>query len=388
VNSNRIYLDCAATTPIRAEVITAMREAAADSEYNPSSLHTEGRRAATVLDAARQRVAAVLKVRRNEIVFTSSGTEANNLALLGVARAARPGAHILSTAIEHHAVLSTLDRLREEGCEVTVLPIGREGRIDIAEFEAALRPTTILASVMYANNEVGTVQPIAELARLAHARGVLFHSDAVQAPGWLPLEVGENGADLLSLSAHKCEGPKGIGVLCVRYGTPLNPILYGGSQEFGHRPGTPNVLGIAGAGVALELAAAERVERSPRVARLRDRLESGIRAAVPDVRVNGTEPRLANNLNVSFAGADSASLLIALDLAGIAVSAGSACASGSLEASHVLAGMGLEPRWRRGAVRFSLGPTTSAAEIDRVLAVLPPIVAQHRYATPALRGDG
>jgi cysteine desulfurase len=382
VNSKRIYLDNAATTPLRAEVAEAMREAVADSNYNPSSLHAEGRRAAAVLDAARERVASLLVATRSEIIFTSSGTEADNLALLGVARAASPGGHVVVTAIEHHAVLSAVDRLREEGFEVSVLPVGRDGLVDVAQFAAALRPTTVLASVMYANNEIGTVQPIAELTRVARSRGVLFHSDAVQAPSWLPIDVAELGVDLLSLSAHKCQGPKGVGLLYVRRGVPIVPILHGGGQEFGRRPGTQDVVGIAGMARALELAAAERAEQSRRVAALRDRLESGIRAAIPDVRINGAAPRLANNLNVSFAGAESASLLIALDLAGIAVSAGSACTSGSLEPSHVLAAMGLDQRRQHGTIRFSLGTTSSAADIDRVLAVLPALVAEQRCPSP------
>jgi cysteine desulfurase len=389
VNSDRIYLDNAATTALRAEVADAMREAFADSNYNPSSLHAEGRRARAVLDAARERVASLLGAARNEIIFTGSGTEADNLALLGVARAAARGAHVLATAIEHHAVTSALDRLRHEGFETTMLPVDSDGCVEPAEFAAALRPTTVLASVMYANNEIGSVQPIAELAGIARERGVLFHTDAVQAPTWLPLDVNRLGVDLLSLSSHKFYGPKGVGLLYVRRGAPIAPILHGGGQEFGHRSGTQNVVGIAGMARALELAALERPRQSPRVAALRDRLESGIRAAVPDVRINGGgAPRLANSLNVSFAEVDSAALLIALDLAGIAVSAGSACTSGSLEPSHVLAALGLEARWQTGAIRFSLGTATTESEIDRALAVLPQLVADLRRPAGLLRGDG
>jgi cysteine desulfurase len=379
VNSDRIYLDNAATTPLRAEVVDAMREAFADSNYNPSSLHAEGRRARAVLDTARERIALLIGAERNEINFTSSGTEAANQALIGVARSAPRGSRIVATTIEHHAVLSALDRLREEGYQTTLLPVGTDGRVDPAEFAAALASTTVLASVMYANNEIGTVQPIAELAAIARARGVFFHTDAVQAPSWLAIDVRELGVDLLSLSAHKCHGPKGVGLLYVRRGTPIAPILHGGGQEFGRRSGTENVLGIAGFARALELASAERPERSLRVSGLRDRLEAGIRATVPDVTVNGSsKARLANNLNVSFAGVDSEALLIALDLAGIAVSAGSACTSGSLAPSHVLAALGLEGRWRRGALRFSLGTTTSPIEIERTLTTLPSLVADLR----------
>jgi cysteine desulfurase len=386
VNLDRIYLDNAATTPLRAEVADAMREAIADADYNSSSLHAEGRRARAVLDAARERIASLLGAARNEIVFTSSGTEADNLAVMGAARAAPRGPHVVATAIEHHAVIGALDRLREEGAQTTVLPVDSHGLVDAGQFAGALRPTTFLASVMYANNEIGTVQPIAELAAIARERGVLFHTDAVQAPSWLPIDVRELGVDLLSLSAHKCQGPKGVGLLYVRQGVPLAPILHGGGQEFGRRPGTQNVVGIAGMARALELAATERHEASERVRALRDRLEAGIRQAVPEIRINGGGQRLANNCNVSFAGVDSVALLIALDLAGVAVSAGSACTSGSLEPSHVLAAIGLEGRWQKGAVRFSLGVGTSPADIARVLAILPPLIADLRRPTGALSG--
>jgi cysteine desulfurase len=388
VNSDRIYLDNAATTPLRAEVVDAMRASAADANYNPSSLHAEGRRARAVLDAARERIATLLGAARKEISFTSSGTEADNLALFGVARMAPRNAHFVTTAIEHHAVLSSLDRLRDEGLETTVLPVGREGRVDPAEFAAALRPTTVLASVMYANNEIGTIQPVAELSRIARERGVLFHSDAVQAPSWLPLDVRALGLDLLSLSAHKFRGPKGVGLLYVREGVPIGPILHGGGQEFGRRSGTQNVQAIAAMACAFELAALERADEARRVGGLRDRLEAGISASVVGVHVNGEGVRLPNILNVSFAGVGSATLLIALDLAGIAVSAGSACTSGSLEPSHVLEAMGVDPGRRAGAIRFSLGGTTSPAEIERVLAVLPPLVARLRRAEGYRGGDG
>jgi cysteine desulfurase len=256
----------------------------------------------------------------------------------------------------------------------------------VDEFAEALRPTTVLASVMYGNNEIGTIQPISELARIARERGVLFHTDAVQAPSWLPVDVRRLGVDLLSLSAHKFGGPKGIGLLYVRRGIPIAPILYGGGQEFGRRPSTQNVAGIVGMARALELAQLERPEQSLRVAQFRDALEAGIRTAVPDVRVNGADPRLANNLSVSFAGVDATALLIALDLEGIAVSVGSACTSGSVEPSHVLAAIGLEDRWQGKAIRFSLGTATTAAEIDRVLDVLPGLVADLRRPTEVLTG--
>lgn len=360
-----------------------MRDAFADTNFNPSSLHAEGRRARAVLDAARDRIAALLGAARNEITFTASGTEAANQALLGVAGTAPRGAHVVATAIEHRAVLCALDRLRDQGYETTVLPVDDDGGVDHAAFAAALRPTTILASVMYANNEIGTVQPIAELAAIARERGVFFHTDAVQAPSWLAIDVRKLGVDLLSLSAHKCQGPKGVGMLYVRQGVPIAPIIHGGGQEFGRRSGTENVPGIVGLTRALELATDERSQASRRIGILRDRLETGIQAAIPDVRINGRRAgRVANNLNASFGGVDSVALLIALDLAGIAVSAGSACASGALAPSHVLAALGLDARWQRGVVRFSLGAGTSSADIDRTLAVLPAIVGNLR------QGDG
>jgi cysteine desulfurase len=388
VNSERIYLDNAATTRLRAEVVDVMREAAARADYNPSSLHAEGRRARAVLDTARERLASLLGAARNEILFTSSGTESNNLALLGVARAGASRAHVVAAATEHPSVLSVLDRLRDEGFDTTVLPVGPDGCVEPAAFAASLRPTTVLASVMYGNNETGALSPIAELARAARRRGVLFHVDAVQAPCWLPVDVRQLDVDLLSLSAHKFHGPKGVALLYVRRGVPMAPLLYGGGQEFGRRPGTPNVPGIAGMAAALELAELERPHCSRSIGAQRDRLEAGISAAVPDVRINGAPSRLPNISSVSFAGLESAALLVALDLAGVAVSAGSACTSGSLEPSHVLAALGLERRWQTGTVRFSLGTVTSAAEIDRVLALLPPIVAGLRRPAEALRGDG
>lgn len=365
-----------------------MREASAEADYNPSSLHAEGRRAAALLDAARDRVAALLGVTRGEITFTSSGTEADNLAILGVARATPRGAHVVTTAVEHHAVTAAIDRLRDEGYVVTELPVGPDGRVSPREFAGALRPSTVLASVMYANNEVGTIQPIAVLAAIARERGVAFHTDAVQAPSWLPIGARELGVDLLSISAHKFGGPKGVGLLYARRGIPMQPIVHGGGQEFGRRSGTPNVAGIVGMARALELAVHERPEANRRVARLRDRLEAGIGAAVSDVRVNGGASRLPNSCNVSFAGVESVQLLIALDLAGVAVSAGSACASGSLEPSHVLAALGLERRWQTGAVRFTLGTKTTAAEIERVLALVPAVVDGLRHTAGAPRGDG
>jgi len=382
VNSDRIYLDNASTTPLRPEAADAMRVAFAESGFNPSSQHAEGRRARAVLDDARDRVAAALGTNRKDIVFTGSGTEADNQAILGAARVLRRPGHVIASAIEHHAVLAALEQLRSEGFETTLLPVESDGTVLPAAFAHALRSDTVLASVMYVNNEIGTVQPIADLARIARQRGVLFHCDAIQAPSWLPIDVSDLGVDMLSLSAHKFGGPKGVGVLYVRDGIAIMPLVHGGGQESGRRAGTENVAGAAGLATALELAAAERAEKRPRVAGLRDRLEEGIRSTVHDVCVNGAAgPRSANIANVSFAGVDSAALLIALDLAGVAVSAGSACTSGALEPSHVLGALGLDPTWTRGAIRFSLGSATTPVEVERTIAVLPGLIGR-------LRGNG
>ncbi len=335
-----------------------------------------------MLDDARDRVAAALGAKRGEIVFTASGTESDNQAILGAARALRHPGHVIASAIEHHAVLAALEQLKSEGFDTALLPVASDGTVWPEAFAQTLRSDTLLASIMYVNNEIGTVQPIAELARIARRRGVIFHCDAIQAPSWLPIDVAELGVDLLSLSAHKFGGPKGVGVLYVREGVGLMPLVYGGGQESGRRAGTENVAGAAALAVALELASAERAEKSPRVAALRDRLEEGIRSNVPDLRLNGAAgPRSAHIANVSFAGVDSAALLIALDLAGVAVSAGSACTSGVLEPSHVLGALGLDPAWLRGAIRFSLGSATTPLEVERTVSLLPGLIGR-------LRGNG
>ncbi|MGD0967871.1 MAG: cysteine desulfurase family protein [Candidatus Aquilonibacter sp.] len=375
---NRIYLDHAATTPLNAEVLAEMLPYFIESGHNPSSLHAEGRRARAGLDRARDRVAAALGVARKEITFVGSGSEADNQAILSVARTYRErGSHIVSTQIEHHAVLHALDALRDEGFDVTLLPVDERGLIDPAAFAAALRDDTVLASVMYANNEIGVVQPIAQLAAAARERGVIFHTDAVQGAGLIEIRPRELGVDLLSLSAHKFYGPKGVGILYVRDGLVLPPLVHGGGQEFGRRSGTENVAGIVGLAAALERAVAGTRERAARVAALRDRLEGGLRARAGEVRINGAgAPRLPNNSNVSFAGIDSEALLMRFDLEGIAVSAGSACTSGALEPSHVIAALNADPRWHQGVIRFSLGEATTEEEIDRVLELVPRITAE------------
>jgi len=376
---NRIYLDYAATTPVRREVIEAMLPYFADAGHNPSSLHAEGRRARAGLDQARDRVAAILGVPRKTITFTGSGSESDNQAIIGVVRALVPkGRHIISSAIEHHAVLHSLDALRDEGFEVTLVGVDGRGLIDVAEFAAAIRPDTIFATIMLANNEIGTIQPIRDLAGVARARGVLFHTDAVQAAPWVDVRPEVLGVDLLSMSAHKFYGPKGVGVLYAREGVPVQPLVYGGGQEFGRRSGTENVAGIVGFATAFELATRERAESVQRVAALRDRLEARVKA-LEDVRINGEgAPRLPNNCNVSFAGIDSESMLVGLDLEGVAVSAGSACTSGALEPSHVIDALGIDPRWHQGVIRFSLGAGTMDAEIERAGSLVAHLASEMR----------
>jgi cysteine desulfurase len=325
-------------------------------------------------------VARALGAKSKEIVFTGGGSEADNLALLGVARAlGARGRHVVSVASEHHAVLHALEALREDGCEVTLLAVDAEGRVSPEAFADALRPDTVLASVMYVNNEIGTVQPIAQLAASAHERGVLFHTDAVQAAAYMPVDAGALGVDLLSLAAHKFYGPKGTGLLFVREGTPVAPILHGGSQEFSKRAGTENVAGIVGLASALELALDERTEAAARIGTLRDEFEQQIARRIADVRVNGGGALRAPHIsNMSFLGVTSEQLLMRLDLDGIAVSAGSACASGAVEPSHVIAALGLPEQWMRGVIRFSLGRTTTQADIARAVEVLEQAVSDLR----------
>jgi cysteine desulfurase len=382
----RIYFDHAATTPARPEAVAVMLPLLGEGGFNPSSIHAEGRAARAALDDARARVARALGAKPREIVFTGSGSESIGLALIGAARAALGrGRHVVTTVAEHRAVLRAADVLEGEGWEVTRLPVDGAGLVDRGAFAGALRSDTVLASVMLANNELGSIAPIAELAALARRAGVLFHTDAVQAPGQLELEAGALGVDLLSISAHKFYGPKGVGALYVRSGTPLAAQIVGGSQEFGLRAGTENVAGIAGLAAALELAQAERAANAARLAALRDRLEAGVTAAIPTARVNAAGvPRLAAVSSIAFADTLSAALLIRLDLEGIAASAGSACAAGSLEPSHVIRALGLPDVYRRGVIRFSLGQSSTAGEVDRVIAILPPLAAQVRGAAAAV----
>lgn len=379
--SDRLYFDHAATTPIRPEVLSAMEPYHARFGFNPSSVHAEGRAARGALDRAREQVAQALGAHPREIVFTGSGSEADNLAIFGLARARREhGRHIVSTTIEHHAVLHALDVLRDDGWDVTLLDVDQAGLVDPAAFRAALRPQTVLATIMLANNEIGTVEPIAELAAIARERGVSFHTDAVQAPGKLSIAVDELGVDLVALAAHKVYGPKGVGVLYVRDGTPVAPLIVGGGQERGLRSGTENVAGIVGMGEALALAVAEREAYVARIGALRDRLQARL-AAVPESTINGAgAARLPNNLSVSFAGVEADALLIRLDLEGVAASAGSACAAGSIQISHVLEAIGLDQRLARGTIRLSLGKGLDAKAVEQVGELVPRLVEELRAA--------
>jgi cysteine desulfurase len=375
-----IYLDHAATTPVHPRVREAMLPFL-DGEYgNPSGLYEIGRRAQAAVDDARRRVAACLGARSPEILFTSGGTESINSAMLGIAYAMRragAGNHVITSQIEHHAGLHAAQFLEEQGFDVTYAGCDSHGRMDLAELEAALRPDTVLVSVMLANNEVGTVEPIREMSGLvkgyARARGqsILLHTDAVQAPGWLALNVDELGVDALSLSSHKFGGPKGAGVLYLRRATPFRQLLHGGGQESQKRAGTENVPGIVGTAAALELASTGIAERSARVLALRTALRDSILAAVPDAVVNGCQENcLPNNLNISFSRIESEQLVAALDARGIAASSGSACSNSTWEPSHVLMAMGVPIRRAVGSVRFSLGENTTAAEVETAARVV------------------
>jgi cysteine desulfurase len=377
-----IYLDYNATTPLRAEALDAMLPYLQGDFGNPSSVHWAGRRAKQGLEDARERVAAFLHARPAEILFTSGGTESNNLALRGVIASARTkAAHVITTAIEHSSTLAPLRLLATEGVAVTTLPVDREGRVQVEDVQAALRPDTVLVSMSRANHEIGTIQPIAELSQVTREHGVLLHVDAVQAAGKLPLDVNQLGADLLSLSAHKIYGPKGIGALYVRKGTSLAPLMAGGAQEREKRPGTENVAAAVGFGCAATLAAQELELTAAHCLRLIHRLWEGIQERVPAVVLNGSERhRLANTLNVWFMEATGEGLLMGLDLAGIAVSTGSACAAGSIEPSHVLLALGRHEAAAKSALRFSVGKYTTEQEIDRVLEVLPGVVERVRAA--------
>lgn len=377
-----VYLDYNATTPLRQEVVDAMLPYLRERFGNPSSVHWAGRRAKQGLEDARDQVASLLHARPAEVLFTSGGTESNNLALRGVLTAIRPhAAHVITTAIEHASVLEPLRALELEGVSVTYLPVDGEGRLDAEVLRAALTADTALVSIGIANNEIGTTQPIAELSRVVHEHGALLHVDAVQAAGKLPLDVIHLGADLMSLSAHKIYGPKGVGALYVRKGTALAPLLLGGAQEREKRPGTENVAAAVGFGAAATFAAQDLELAEAHCRQLTEQLWQGIQATIAEVTLNGPRHhRLANTLNVGFTGATGEGLMMGLDLAGVAVSTGSACAAGSLEPSHVLLALGRDEAAAKNALRFSVGQYTTRQEIEHVLAILPGIVEQVRQA--------
>ncbi|MBE3072565.1 MAG: cysteine desulfurase [Acidobacteria bacterium] len=377
----RTYLDYNATAPLDSAVAERMGRALADEFGNPSSIHHFGQRAKIALDEARSAVAALVGGDPAEVVFTSGGTESDNLALRGAALAARMNGRrrLIASAIEHEAVLATLTALERDGFAITLLAVDDAGVVAPARLREVIGAEAALVSVMHANNEVGTIQPIAELAGIARDHGALFHTDAVQSAGKIPVDVRALGVDLASISAHKFGGPKGAGALWVRRGTRLVSHLTGGGQERGRRAGTENVPALIGFGVAAGLARARLDADGERIAALRDRLEGSILASVPGTVVNGARaPRIPNTTNISFDRVEAESLLIALDLEGIAVSTGSACSSGTLEPSHVLTAMGLPGRRVQSAIRFSLGSETTGADVDRVLAVLPPLVDRLR----------
>lgn len=384
----RVYFDYNATTPPTPEVVDRVATATRDLFGNASSVHHFGQQAKAALDEARSAVAALIASDPSEVVFTAGGTESDNFAIRGVAEAldATPRRHLIAAAIEHEAVLNTVKALAKRGWRVTLLPVDQSGVVSPERLADALGDDTALVSVMHANNEIGTIQPVAELAALAHARGALFHTDAVQSAGKIPVNVRTLGVDLLSISAHKFNGPKGAGALFIKRGTRLQPILTGGKHERNRRAGTENTPAIAGMGVAARQAVQKMASEATRLSALRDRLETGILAAVSGTAVNGDPARrVPNTTNISFDRIEAESLLIALDLEGIAVSTGSACSSGTLEPSHVLKAMGYPVHRTQNSLRFSLGAYSTDEEVDRTIAVLPRLVEKLRSLS---RGGG
>jgi cysteine desulfurase len=371
-----VYLDHAATTPVHPEVFQEMRIVLETHFGNPSSLHFYGRAVKQRLEIARGRVARLLNAKPEEIFFTSGGTEADNLAVIGTAWALQGrGRHIITSTIEHHAVLDTCEMLSQNGFDVTFLPVDHYGMVDIDELRRAIRQDTILITIMHANNEIGTIQPIKEIGKIAKEYEIVFHTDAVQTAGYLPLNVDQLGVDLLSVSAHKIYGPKGAGALYVREGTALEPLLHGGGQERSKRPGTENIPGIVGLGKAAELAANEHASESRRYRKLSEKLIQGIRERIPGTRLNGhPEKRLPHNVNVTIEGTKGECLLTGLDQRGIAVSTGSACSSGSSQLSHVLEAIGLSPEKGAGTIRMTVGRSTTVGDIEYVLDNLVDIV--------------
>ena len=380
----RIYMDNAATTRVTEPVFEAMRPYFCEIFGNPSSVHAFGRDARKAVEQARRQVAAALGAQAGEIYFTGSGTEADNWALRGAAYAQKArGRHIITTQIEHHAVLHAAEQLEKEGFEVTYLPVDEDGVVSLEALEKALRPDTTLVSIMAANNEIGAIQPIREAAKLAKAHGALFHTDAVQAIGCVPIDVKADGIDLLSLSGHKFHAPKGVGALYIRSGVKLQRLIYGGAQEKTQRGGTENVASIVGMGKAIELAMESMESRNAYVSGLRDRLIEGILRRIPETRLNGHRTRrLSGNVNVSIRYIEGEALLLSLDMKGIAGSSGSACTSGSLDPSHVLLAIGLPHEIAHGSLRLSLSEENTAEEVDYTIDALVEIVERLRAMSP------
>ena len=399
-NKKLVYLDYAATTPLDSEVKKEMDFVFENIYGNPSSLHSKGYEAKVALDGARERIAKILNVRADEIIFTSGGTESDNLAILGYARANKNKegkSHIIASVIEHHAVLESYHKLEYEGFDVTYLPVNKDGIVDLEEFKKALRLETILVSIMYANNEIGTIQPVKDISKIIaefnkkNDSNIIFHTDACQAAGFLDLNVKNLGVDMLTLNAGKIYGPKGTGLLYIkkslpaggRQGVKLEPIFYGGGQEFSMRAGTENIASITGLAKALEMAQHSKEKESQRLLKLRDYLIDKILKEIPKARLNGSrEKRLPNNVNISFAAIEGESLILYLDQAGICASTGSACTSKSLEPSHVILAIGQPHEVAHSSLRLTLGKHTTKEDLDYVLEVLPEVVAKLRRMSP------
>lgn len=384
----KVYLDHNATTPVREEVLEAMLPFYQGVFGNPSSVHGFGREARKYVEEAREKVAAAVRAEPEEIIFTGGGTEADNLAIQGAAYAHRPkGDHIITSAIEHHAVLHSCAYLAKLGFDITCLPVDRGGLVDPEEVKKAIKKQTILVSIMTANNETGVIQPVEEIGKLARERGVLFHTDAIQALGKIPLDANELSADLLSLSGHKVYGPKGVGALYLRRGTRIQPLAQGGHHEQGKRAGTENVAGIVGFGKACELVLADLPEEAVRLTILRNRLCGGIGEKIKHVKLNGdSSRRLPNTLNMSFEFVEGEAIVLGLDMKGVAVATGSACTSGSLEPSHVLKAMGVPPALAQGSIRFSLGRNNTLEEIEYTVSALAEVIKRLRSMSPFYEG--
>lgn len=385
---NRIYLDNAATTKLSPEVLEAMTPYLTEIYGNPSSPHYFGQQVAAALDNARAQAAAGIGAEPNEIIFMSGGTEADNMAIRGIAeRYKTRGKHIITTAVEHHAVLHTCQLLEKQGYEVTYLPVDEYGMVTVDQVREAMRPDTVLVTVMFANNEVGTIMPIPEIGALCREKGVFFHTDAVQAVGHLNIDVKAMNIDMLSMSAHKFHGPKGVGALYVRKGIVLPALIAGGAQERNRRAGTENVPGIVGLGKAMELAVSKLDENAEKMTKLRDRLIRELPERIPEIKLNGhPTKRLPNNVNFSIKYIEGESILLMLDLNGIAASSGSACTSGSLDPSHVLLAMGLTHEVAHGSVRMTLSEETTEEDVERVLEVLPQVAERLRRMSPLYHG--